>query len=73
MKTTEDQRRNLEVDSIDCTQPVQFHQGWRHVVRPPEIEDQSCRRIDDGLQTTELVIRQAGQRRIAVVQPTKHQ
>jgi len=52
MKTTEDQRRNLEVDLIDGTQPVQFHQGWRYVVRPPEIEDRSCRRIDDGLQTT---------------------
>jgi len=39
METTEDQRRNLEVDSIDRTQPVQFHQGWRYVVRPPEIED----------------------------------
>jgi len=47
MKTTEDKRRNLEVDSIDRTQPVQFHQGWRYVVRPPEIEDRSCRRIDD--------------------------
>jgi len=44
METTEDQRRNLEVDSIDRTQPVQFHQGWRYVVRPPEIEDRSCRR-----------------------------
>jgi len=73
MKTTEDQRSNLEVDAIGRTQPVQFHQGWRYVVRPPEIEDRSCRRIDDGLQTTELVVRQAGQRRIAVVQPTKHQ
>jgi len=73
MKTTEDQRRNLEVDSIECTQPVQFHQGWRYVVRPLEIEDRFCRRIDDGLQTTELVVRQARQRRIAVVQPTKHQ
>jgi len=73
MKTTEDQRRNLEVDLIDRTQPVQFHQGWRYVVRPPEIEDRSSHRIDDGLQTTELVVRQAEQRRIAVVQPTKHQ
>jgi len=73
METTEDQRRNLEVHSINCTLPVQFHQGWRYVVRPPQIEDRSCRRIDDGLQTTELVVRQAGQRRIAVVQPTKHQ
>jgi len=50
---------NLEVDLIDRTQPVQFHQGWR--------------RIYDGLQSTELVVRHAGQRRIAVVQPTKHQ
>jgi len=57
---------------IDRTQPVPVHQNWRCVVRPPEIEDRSCRRIDDGLQT-ELVVRQAGQRRIAVVQPTKHQ
>jgi len=48
METTEDQRRNLEVDSIDCTQPVQFNQGWRYVVRPPQIEDRSCRRVDDG-------------------------
>jgi len=71
METTEDQRRNLEVDSIDRTQPVQFHQGWRYVVRPPDIEDRSCRRIDDGLQTTKLVVRQAGQRRIAVVQPNR--
>jgi len=54
METTEDQRRNLEVDSIDCTQPVQFYQGRRYVVRPPQIEDRSWRRIDDGLQTTEL-------------------
>jgi len=68
MKTTEDQRRNLEVDSIDRTQPEQFHQGWRYVVRPPELDDRSCRRFDDGLQTTKLVVRQAGQRRIAVVQ-----
>jgi len=73
METMEDQRRNLEVDSIDCTQLVQFHQGWRYVVRPPLIEDRSCRHIHDGLQTTELVVRQAGQRRVAVVQPTKHQ
>jgi len=73
MKTTEDQRRNREVDLINGTQPLQFHQGWRYVVRPPEIEDRPCRRIDDGLQTTELVVRQTGQRRIAVVQPTKHQ
>jgi len=72
-ETTDDQRQNLEVDSIDCTQPVQFHQGWRNVVRPPEIEDRSCRRIDEGLQTTELVVRQAGQCRVALVQPTKHQ
>jgi len=50
-----------------------FHQGWHYVVRPPEIEDRSCRRIDDGLRTMELVVRQAGQRPIAVVQPTKHQ
>jgi len=73
METTEDQRRNLEVDSIDRTQPVQFHQGWRYVVRPPEIEDRSYRHIDDGLQTTELVVRQAGQSRVAIVPPTKHQ
>jgi len=73
METTEDQCRNLEVDSIDCTQPVQFHQGWRYVVRQPQIEDRSCPRIDDGLQTTEVLVRQAGQRRITVVQPTKHQ
>jgi len=32
METTEDQRRNLEVDSIDRTQPVQFHQAWRYVM-----------------------------------------
>jgi len=70
MKTTEDQRRSLEVDSIDRTQPVQFHPGWCYAVRPPQIEDRSCRRIDDGLQTTELVVRQAGQRRVSVVQPT---
>jgi len=43
----EDQRRNLEVDSIDSTQPVQLHQGWRYVVWPPEIEDRSCHHIDD--------------------------
>jgi len=73
METTEDQRRNLEVDSIDRTRTVQFHQGWRYVVRPPEIEDRSCRRIDDGLETTELVVWQAGRRRVALVQLTKHQ
>jgi len=36
MKTTEDQRRNLEVALIDRTQPVQFHHGWRYVVWPPQ-------------------------------------
>jgi len=73
METTEDQRRNLEVNSIDRTQPVQFHQGWRYVVQQPEIDGRSCRRIDGGLQTTKLVVRQAGQRRVAVVQSTEHQ
>jgi len=70
IETTEDKRHNLEVDLIDCTQTVQFHQGWRYMVRPPQIKDRSCCRIDDG--TTELVVRQAGQRRVAVVWPTKH-
>jgi len=42
MKTMEDQRRNLKEDSIGRTQPVQFHQGWRYVVRSPEMEDRSC-------------------------------
>jgi len=52
---------------------VQFHQGWCYIVRTLEIEDRSCRCIDDGLQTTELVVRQVGQHCVVVVQPTKQQ
>jgi len=55
------QRNNLEVKhSIDCTQPAQFHQvPSRLALRGPTTADSRSilPRIDDGLQTMELVVR----------------
>ena len=71
METTVDQRGDLEIDPIDCTQPVQFHQDWHTcMVRPPQIEDRPYCRIHDGLQTTILVVGKARQRCVAIIQQT---
>ena len=52
-----DQDGDLEVDPIDCIQPMQFHRGWRHMIVPPQTVYRRRRCVENRLQMTVLVVR----------------